>query len=222
MTISPGSQTVSAGGTASWTVSVTNTGGAYLYAVALSDPGAPACGSPPSSDSDTLYFLPPNLTVTYSCSVSGVGASFTNTVTATATTAPGPTITASASGSVSVQGSAPASAPLTPPVAAKTTGKTALAKLETLSVSGLGEVVLNVGKPKLHLHVKVSGSSELTLELVNAKGHKLAEWRVHVKSGTTDLSYLLPSAARHKGHEKLRISGTGGIKLRTLNVILIA
>ena len=71
VTISPGSQTVSAGGTASWTVSVTNTGGAYLYAVGLSDPGAPGCGSPPSSDSDTLYFLPPNLTVTYSCSVSG-------------------------------------------------------------------------------------------------------------------------------------------------------
>ena len=124
---------------------------------------------------------------------------------------------------MTVQGKAPASAPLTPPVTASTTGKTALAKLETLFVSGLGEVVLDVAKPKLHFHVKVSGSTELTLELVDAKGRKLAEWRVHVKSGTTDLSYLLPSAARHKGHARqARISGTGGIKLHTLTVILIA
>ncbi len=65
---------------------MTNTGGAYLYAVRVSDGLAPSCGNPPSSFADMLFMMAPNVTITYSCSLSGVTSSFVNTVVANATT----------------------------------------------------------------------------------------------------------------------------------------
>ncbi len=87
------SQTVAEGGTATWSISVTNTGGAYLYAVNTSDALAPGCGMPGGADGTTLYFMAPNVTVTYPCTLSAVTGSFTNTIDATATTQAGPKIT---------------------------------------------------------------------------------------------------------------------------------
>ena len=68
-----------------------------------------AAGRPEESDGNTLYFMAPNVTVTYSCSLSGVTASFTNTLDAYATTGPGPKIYGNAAAAVTVE------APYTPP-----------------------------------------------------------------------------------------------------------
>ncbi|HEY8827705.1 MAG TPA: hypothetical protein VIM17_08090, partial [Jatrophihabitantaceae bacterium] len=70
LTVSPPSQTIASGSAATWTISVTNTGGAYLYAVGINDALARSCGSP-SAYSDTLSFMAPNVTVTYTCSLNG-------------------------------------------------------------------------------------------------------------------------------------------------------
>ena len=103
------------GSTATWTIAVTNAGGAYLYAVGISDALSPSCGTP-SAFSDTLSFMAPNVTVTYTCSISNVTASFTNTVAAGATTGPGPTISTTATASVTVQAvPTPAPTPRPPP-----------------------------------------------------------------------------------------------------------
>src|SRR5262249_29099771 len=71
LAITPQSQTVASGSAASWTISITNTGGAYLYAVGLRDAVAPSCGIP-SSFADTASFMAPGVTISYNCSLSGV------------------------------------------------------------------------------------------------------------------------------------------------------
>jgi fibronectin type III domain protein len=58
LTVTPQTQTVASGSTANWTISITNTGGAYLYAVGLRDAAAPNCGIP-SSFADTASFMAP-------------------------------------------------------------------------------------------------------------------------------------------------------------------
>src|SRR5262249_34586048 len=93
---------------ASWTITLTNTGGAYLYAVGVRDAAAPGCGIP-SSFADSASFMAPGVTISYSCSLPGVSSSLTNTVVATATTGPGDVLTQTAAAAVTVQA---------PPVAA--------------------------------------------------------------------------------------------------------
>jgi len=102
LTVSPPSQTVTSGSSASWTISITNTGGAYLYAVGVHDAAVPGCGIP-SSFADTASFMAPGVTISYTCSVPGVTSSLTNTVVATATTGPGDALTQTVSASVTVQ-----------------------------------------------------------------------------------------------------------------------
>src|SRR5581483_5255263 len=103
--LTPATQTVTSGGTATWTVAVTNTGGAYLYAVGVKDAVAPNCGIP-SSFGDTASLMPPGVTISYTCSLGGVTSSMTNSAVATATTGPGDVLTQTASATVTVQGAA--------------------------------------------------------------------------------------------------------------------
>jgi Ca2+-binding RTX toxin-like protein len=114
LSVTPSSQTISSGGTAIWTIAVTNSGGAYLYAVGVSDPAAPGCGIP-SSFADTASFMAPGVTISYNCSLTGVTGNLTNSVVATATTGPGDVLTQTATATVTVQAPpAPAPAPQTP------------------------------------------------------------------------------------------------------------
>jgi hypothetical protein len=78
LSVTPPSQTVASGGTANWTISVTNAGGVYLYAVGIRDAAAPGCGIP-SSFADTVSFMAPGVTISYACSLPGVTSSLTNT-----------------------------------------------------------------------------------------------------------------------------------------------
>jgi Tol biopolymer transport system component len=108
LSVSPSSQTVASGAAANWTISVTNAGGAYLYAVGVRDAIAPGCGIP-SSFADTASLMAPGVTISYGCSLSNVTSSLTNTVVATATTGPGDVLTQTATATVTVQ--APPAAP---------------------------------------------------------------------------------------------------------------
>jgi hypothetical protein len=111
LSVTPPSQTVASGGTANWTISVTNTGGAYLYAVGVRDAAAPSCGIP-GSFADTASLMAPGVTISYSCSLPSLTSNLTNTVIANATTGPGDLLTQTASATVTVQAPpAPPSAP---------------------------------------------------------------------------------------------------------------
>jgi Ca2+-binding RTX toxin-like protein len=145
LVLSPSSQTVSSGGTATWTVSVTNTGGAYLYAVGVRSSATPSCGIP-ASFAETAGLMAPGVTISYSCSLGGITASLTHTVVATATTGPGDVINATATAAVTVQAGGATSPPVTgggttpPPPKGKTINGTTRA--DTLT-GGPGNDVLN-------------------------------------------------------------------------------
>ena len=72
ITKDPASQDVVPGGTASFSISVTNTGDADLTNVAVSDPLAPLCGN-------AIGNLAVGESLTYSCDLANVAAGFTNT-----------------------------------------------------------------------------------------------------------------------------------------------
>jgi len=101
LAVTPSSQTVASGASASVTISVMNSGGAYLYAVGVRD-SLGRC-TIPSSFAGTASFMPPGVTISYTCSLPGVTSSLTNTVVATATTGPGDVLTQTASVAVTVQ-----------------------------------------------------------------------------------------------------------------------
>ena len=101
LAVTPASQTIPSGSQASFTISVLNTGGAYLYSVGV-HAGVPGCGIP-SSFADTASLMAPGVTISYTCSAPGVTSSLTNTVVATATTGPGDVITQTVNASVAVQ-----------------------------------------------------------------------------------------------------------------------
>jgi Ca2+-binding RTX toxin-like protein len=143
LTVTPQTQTVVNGATASWTVSVTNTGGAYLYAVGVRDAVAPSCGIP-SALTDTASFMAPGVTISYACSLPGVAASLTNTVVATATTGPGDLLTQTATGTVTVQAPpAPTPAPQTP------RAPSTASRLHTISGSSRGDRLIGTAAADL-------------------------------------------------------------------------
>jgi uncharacterized repeat protein (TIGR01451 family) len=112
----PNSQTIASGGTANFTITVTNTGDVQLDHVHVTDAQAPGCAS---GDLGTLY--PSNSentpkSATYACSLSGVTSSFTNHATATGTPSVGPDVTATDTADVTVTPPPPPPPP-PPPVA---------------------------------------------------------------------------------------------------------
>ncbi|MDH5422572.1 MAG: carboxypeptidase regulatory-like domain-containing protein, partial [Acidimicrobiia bacterium] len=74
----PDTQTVIYGGTATFTIEVTNTGDSVLTDVMVTDPSAPACDT-------TIASLAVGETVTYTCTVNNVTGDFTSTAVVTAT-----------------------------------------------------------------------------------------------------------------------------------------
>ncbi len=81
----PDSQIVETGGTATFSISVTNNGEVDLTDVTVSDPAAPGCDA-------TFASLAVGATETYTCSLADVTADFTNTATASGTTPGGNTV----------------------------------------------------------------------------------------------------------------------------------
>jgi uncharacterized repeat protein (TIGR01451 family) len=90
----PKSQTVAVGGTATFSITVTNAGNTVLTNVSVSDPLTPNCNRT-SAQIPGLASMVPGATVTYTCSRPNVRANFNNVATATGTPPSGPNVTAS-------------------------------------------------------------------------------------------------------------------------------
>ena len=101
----PATQAVNSGGTANFTITVTNTGTVTLTNVTVTDPLSTGCNK-------VVGTLDPGQSSTYTCSQSGVTAAFTNVATVTGHPPVGPDVTASASANVTVN--PPPSSPETP------------------------------------------------------------------------------------------------------------
>ena len=106
----PATQTILAGGTATWTIVVKNTGSVPLTNVTVADPIAPLC-----DDTFPGTLAPGDSETGYSCSLTGQTADFTNKATATGTPPIGPDVTDTASATVTVFFSPTVTTALTPP-----------------------------------------------------------------------------------------------------------
>ena len=91
----PDLQTVVSGGTATFTIEVTNTGDVDLTNVEINDPAVPACDA-------TIAVLAAGASRTSTCSIANVIADFTNTATVTADDPLANELTATDGGDVSV------------------------------------------------------------------------------------------------------------------------
>ena len=85
----PDSQTFQTGGTATFTITVTNMGDVTLTSVTVTDALAPGCART-SADIARLASLAPGASVGYECTLANVTADFTNSATATGTPPLGP------------------------------------------------------------------------------------------------------------------------------------
>jgi uncharacterized repeat protein (TIGR01451 family) len=103
----PKSQTVAVGGTATFTITVTNAGNTVLTDVNVVDPLSPNCNRT-KADIPALASMAPGATVSYSCTRPNVRASFDNLATATGTPPSGPNVTASDTAPVKAQALTPA------------------------------------------------------------------------------------------------------------------
>ena len=70
--------------------------------------------------------------------------------------------------------------------------------------------------------VKASKTTGLTIVLLDPKGKIVARWTKHKGTGTTTFVLLLPAKARHKGHDRLKLTATGNPTPKTLPVVLKA
>ena len=91
----PKSQTIATGGTATFTITVTNTGNVTLTNVHVTDARSPGCNK-------TIGTMAPGATTSYTCSKADVSADFTNVAVATGTPPNGPDVTAQDSADVHV------------------------------------------------------------------------------------------------------------------------
>jgi uncharacterized repeat protein (TIGR01451 family) len=101
----PKEQTVQSGGTATWTIVVTNTGQVTLTNVRVTDPEAPDCNRT-SAQIPALASMAPGASTSYTCSRSNVTASFTNVATDIGTPPTGPDVSATDSAHVTVPAAA--------------------------------------------------------------------------------------------------------------------
>jgi uncharacterized repeat protein (TIGR01451 family) len=101
ITKNPKSQTIATGGTANFTIVVTNTSNVTLTNVTVSDALTPGCNES-SATIAALASMAPGASVTYNCSLSNVAASFTNSATATGTPPSGPNVTSTDTAPVTV------------------------------------------------------------------------------------------------------------------------
>jgi uncharacterized repeat protein (TIGR01451 family) len=109
---SPDQQTVTSGGTATFTITVTNDGDSVLTNVVVTDALAPGCARTQADIPGLALMKPapdPSGTITYQCTLANVTSSFTNVAVATGTPPIPPDVTAQDTAAVTVV------APLTPP-----------------------------------------------------------------------------------------------------------
>jgi uncharacterized repeat protein (TIGR01451 family) len=92
ITKDPKQQTIVSGGTASFTITVKNTGDATLTNVRVTDSQAPGCART-SADIAGLASMAPGATVSYDCTLENVTDDMTNVATATGTPPVGPDVT---------------------------------------------------------------------------------------------------------------------------------
>jgi uncharacterized repeat protein (TIGR01451 family) len=103
----PKSQTVAVGGTATFTITVTNVGNTVLTDVTVVDPLSPNCNRT-KADIPALASMAPGATVTYSCTRPNVQSNFDNVATATGTPPSGPNVTATDTAPVKARALTPA------------------------------------------------------------------------------------------------------------------
>jgi uncharacterized repeat protein (TIGR01451 family) len=103
----PKSQTVAVGGTATFTITVTNSGHVTLTNVTVTDPLSPNCNRT-KADIPALASMAPGAHVTYTCTRPNVRAAFDNVATATGTPPSGPNVTASDTAPVKARALTPA------------------------------------------------------------------------------------------------------------------
>jgi len=103
----PKSQTVARGGTATFTITVTNAGNVTLTDVVVADPLSPNCNRT-KAELPALASMAPGATVSYTCTRPNVTAGFDNVATATGSPPTGPAVSANDTAPVKV-------APATPP-----------------------------------------------------------------------------------------------------------
>jgi uncharacterized repeat protein (TIGR01451 family) len=121
ITKNPATQAVDSGGTAKFTITVSNTGSVTLTNVTVTDPLSTGCNK-------SIGTLDPGQTSTYSCEQAGVTAAFTNVATVTGHPPVGPDVTASASANVTVNSPPPPSAPTPTPTPQPTVVDLAIVK----------------------------------------------------------------------------------------------
>jgi uncharacterized repeat protein (TIGR01451 family) len=123
ITKTPATQAVDSGGTANFTITVTNTGTVTLTNVTVTDPLSAGCAK-------TIGTLTAGQSSTYTCSQPNVTAAFTNVATVTGHPPVGPDVTASASANVTVNSPPPStpSAPTPTPTPAPTVVDLAIVK----------------------------------------------------------------------------------------------
>jgi uncharacterized repeat protein (TIGR01451 family) len=103
----PKSQTVAAGGTATFTITVTNTGGVTLTDVTVVDAKSPNCDRT-KAQIPALASMAPGAHVSYTCTRPNVTASFDNVALASGTPLAGPAVTATDTAPVKVASLTPA------------------------------------------------------------------------------------------------------------------
>ena len=108
ITKNPKSQSITTGGTANFTITVTNTGDVALSNVAVTDAQAPDCAK-------AIGDLAAGATMSYDCALTNVGASFTNSATATGHPAVGADVSATDTAPVTVNAVPPPPPPPPPP-----------------------------------------------------------------------------------------------------------
>jgi uncharacterized repeat protein (TIGR01451 family) len=141
----PDSQAVAFNGTATFTITVKNTGDATLTDVHVTDAQAPGCARS-SADIPQLASMAPGDQLSYSCTLANVTSNFINTAVATGTPPVGPNVSASDTAAVTVTPLPPP--PVTHPAISivkdpksqtVTVGKTATFKI---TVTNTGDVAL--------------------------------------------------------------------------------
>ncbi len=162
ITKAPASQSVTSGGTATFTITVTNTGTEDLTNVKVSDPKSPKCNK-------TIGKLAVGASAHYTCTLTNVKASFTNVATVNGTGADGP---AADQGTADVN--VPAAAALTPvavpgiKVTKSPSSQTVTTKVDETK-SSTGSKVTSVTYGTAHFTIKVTNTGNTVLNNVTVK-----------------------------------------------------
>jgi hypothetical protein len=222
ISISPKSQTIASGGTATFTITASNTGGGYLYAGKVSDGAAPNCSRALETAAEPGLLPPNGGSLTYTCSVSGVRASFTNTITASGLTQNGDTVTTSDSAEVTVTGGAQP----VPPATTSPPPTKAIALVRPV----IGKAVAVPAKPHAGKALLVSfkiNRSDTGAKLTSGKmicdpriGTRMLKHAEQFTNGTATLRFTLPKTAQGKllkVHLTIRLGTQSATRIATFH-----